>query len=362
MHRTWIALLLAVSIAAGQDVKDSYNKAKRKRGQAKQQFAAEWAEEHDGTVKGIGYLYLGLLWQYAENWDKAVDAFRGYLQGAKPTSKSRPRAVLEITNSQLRAKKYADAAATAKEFLQKFKNHAYRGRVFYAQGRARRAQGDMEGSLSAFRKGNAAKHKLCAYEVADCLLQLGRYEDVKIHAEETNTDAGRWKTLLTALPNMGKPLPKLDIDFWAGRDLGMGEIKAKPTLWSFWTTKVGNMRDVIHDITNDITRRFSGKVHVLGPALYVKFNPTNMKSVGDMSKNEERGYISGWKSEYNIQYNLCLLNDSALHALCGVDPAYPALPAFAISDNKGRLRYVRVGPEAATTEAIDAMFRRLLKE
>ena len=88
MRRTWIALLLAASIAAGQSVKDSYNKAKRKRGDRRQQFAAEWAEEHDGAVKGIGYLYLGLLWQYAENWDKAVEAFRGYLKDAKPTAKT----------------------------------------------------------------------------------------------------------------------------------------------------------------------------------------------------------------------------------------------------------------------------------
>ncbi len=100
----------------------------------------------------------------------------------------------------------------------------------------------------------------------------------------------------------------------------------------------------------------------MGPALYVKFNPTNMKTIGDMSKREEQGYISGWKDQYYLKYNLIVLNNTVLHALCGVDPAYPALPAFAMSDNKGRLRYVRVGPEAATTEAIDAMFRRLLKE
>ena len=51
-----------------------------------------------------------------------------------------------------------------------------------------------------------------------------------------------------------------------------------------------------------------------------------------------------------------------LHDLCGVDPAYPALPAFAMSGKKGRLRYVRVGPEAATIEALESMSNRLLKE
>lgn len=53
---------------------------------------------------------------------------------------------------------------------------------------------------------------------------------------------------------------------------------------------------------------------------------------------------------------------SYISDFCGVDPAYPALPASAITDTKLRLRYVRVGPEDATLEAIDAMLKRLIKE
>ncbi|MHC4959183.1 MAG: hypothetical protein ACYTGN_12510 [Planctomycetota bacterium] len=362
MRRAFLALVLAASFVTAGDAKDAYNKAKRKRGAEKKEFAAEQAAALEGSVNGLEHLYMGLLWQYAENWDKAVASFRGYLDGAKPKAKSRPRAVLEIANSQVNGRKYADAVQTATEFVEAFPGHAYAARLRYAQGRALRAKGDVEGALAAFRK--APEHKLCIYEVADGLMQLGRYADVKAYAAESSSGgAARWSTLLAALRNLGQPLPKkLPIDYWSGRDLGMAEIYAKPVVWSFWTTKVGNARDPIHAMTNGLARRFKGKIHVLGPAVYLQFNPIDMRAEPDMDKKVEQDYVDGWRSEFKLAYDLIVLDDNTLHKLCGVDPAYPALPAFAISDKKGVLRYVRVGPEQATTEAVAAMLERLLKE
>jgi tetratricopeptide (TPR) repeat protein len=363
MPRIWLALLLAVSVAAAADVKGAYNTAKRKRGAEKKEFAREQATALEGQVDGVGYVYLGLLWQFAEDWDKAVVAFRAYLDVSKPTGKSRPRALLEIANSQVNGGKFADASATATEFLQAHAGHAYAGRVRYAQGRALRARGDVKGALGAFMKGDTAEHKLCTYEVADCLMQLGRYDDLKAHVGSATGDAARWKTLRKALPNLGQPLPKkLPIDYWSGRDLGMSEIYAKPVLWSFWTTKVGNARDQIHDMTNELARRFKGKAHVLGPAVYLQFNPVDMRAEPGMDRKVEQDYVDGWRSEFKLRYDLIVLDDNTLHDLCGIDPAYPALPAFAVSDRKGVLRYVRVGPERAATEAVAAMLERLLRD
>lgn len=364
MLRIGIPLLLAATIAAAGDIKNAYNQAKRKRDPERKEFAAQQAAALAGSVEGsVEYLYLGLLWQYAEDWDKAVEAFRGYLAGAKPKAKNRARATLEIAHSQLNAKKYAAAAATADEFGRTFKGHPLLGRARYCQGRALRVEGNLDAALEAFRRGHNTGHKLSTYEVADCMMQLGDIEGLKAFLAEAKLgDALRWKTLKAALENLGKRLPaKLPIDFWVGHELGMGEIKAKPTLWSFWTTKVGNARDAVHDITNAMARRYKGKIHVIGPALYLQFNPVEMKSVPDMSKKDEQGFVLGWKDQYKLQYDVILLNDDILHRMCGVDPQRPVLPAFAITDNKGVLRYVRVGPEEATAEALASMLARLTK-
>ena len=47
----WIALLLAASFAVG-DVKDSYNKVKRKRPNQRKELALMHASEHEGAVDG----------------------------------------------------------------------------------------------------------------------------------------------------------------------------------------------------------------------------------------------------------------------------------------------------------------------
>jgi len=59
---------------------------------------------------------------------------------------------------------------------------------------------------------------------------------------------------------------------------------------------------------------------------------------------------------------LCTLKDSTLHDFCGVDPAHPVLPAFALGDAKGRLRYVRVGAGPWASEAMELMIKRVLSE
>lgn len=362
MRRTCLALLLLTSLAVA-DVKDAYYQAKKKRGAEQQEFAAGQAALYAGSVSGTDYLYLGFLYQYAKDRDSAISAFRSYLREAKPKAKNRPRALFEIANAQLGQRKYNDVLATVKEFMEKHGGGAYLKWIRYCEGRAQRAAGNAGPALEAFKKAQLAGHKTGGYEVTDCLIQLGRYADIKPILAETNTETGRWKSLAAALPNLGQELPKkLDIGFWAGRELGMGEIKGKPTVWSFWSTKVGNMRDPVHDITNALAEHFGSKINILGAAVYLQFDPIHMRSNPAMEKSEEESYVEGWKEQYKLQYDVILLNDNKLHDLCGVDPAYPVLPAFGVSDKKGVLRYVRVGPEDATLEAITAMVDRLLKE
>ena len=87
-----------------------------------------------------------------------------------------------------------------------------------------------------------------------------------------------------------------------------------------------------------------------------------MKTVDEMSPSTEQGFVEDWHDQYEVEYPLVLMSDDALHTFCGVDPFRPALPAFAISDKKGVLRYVRVGSSAYELEAVEAMLTRITSE
>jgi tetratricopeptide (TPR) repeat protein len=361
MRRTWIALLLITSLSfAG--VKEAYKKAKRMRGEKQRLFAAEQAAANSGGVSGSDYLYLGFLWQYAKDWDKAIEAFNGYAREV-PKGKNRPRAIREMANCQLMGGKYDQVTATVKDFVGQYPSHDYLGTMRYFQGRARRAAGRLEDAIGSFKKGVIAGNKSCAYEVSDCFVQLGRYPEARSWASEHRKDTGQWKTLMAALGNLGAPLPKkLDIDFWMGSELAMSEIKSRVAVWSFWSTKIGGARDRIHQMTNHLALKYKKNTYIFGPAVYLKFNPINMKANPDMTRNEEQSYVSGWQEEYELQYDLIVLGDNGLHNFCGVDPAYPALPCFALTDSKGKYRYIRVGQSPASLEAVESMLKRLLSE
>jgi len=363
MRTCIIILLLSSILVAQEDPRGAYKQAKTMRGQAKKDYASEQASRFASSATGSDHRYMGYLWRWAGEPSKAADSSAAYL--AEPTTTNPKNRAVEMLNrviSLLEAKRWSDVPAATGQYYSEFSGQKYTGRMRFSEGRAYRMMGNMVQAIEAFEKGSVAGYKLCNYEIVDSYVQLGRYQDASTAASETDDGSSRYSSLVRALPNLGKPMPKLPFDFWAGTELALSEVKEKPAVFAFWTTMGGKSRRLIHGVTNKWQETYSGKVNCIGPAVYVKFDPTTMRIVDEMTSATEQSFIADWHSQYNVKYSLALLSDSTLHELCGIDPAKPVLPAFAVSDKQGRLRYVRVGGSAWEIEAVETMIKRVASE
>jgi len=365
MCRTFLfLLLLAPLLTAQDDARAAYKRGRTMRGEQKKQFAAEQAATFAGTASGNDHRYMGYLWTWAEEHGKAADSFGAYLRemtSAKP--KNRELIAFERTRSLVNAKRWGAVSTAAQDYLREFRGQKRTGWIRFLEGRAHRASGKLDLALDAFQGAEVADYKNAKYEMVDCLVQMSRYREAIALAREKDDGSSRFATMLRALPSLGLPLPKrLAFDHWAGTELATSEVKEKPALWAFWSTNGGKSRRLIHKITNHWSNRFKGKLHCLGPHVYTKFDPSEMRTVEEMSPSAEQGFVEDWHDQYGVEYPLVLMSNDALHELCGVDPLRPALPTFAISDKKGVLRYVRVGSLPYELEAVEAMLTKVTSE
>jgi len=364
MARVAFALLLlfAARAHAGDDLRAIYAHAKRLKDEHRKEYAAKQAARFADTTDAKDQIYVGYLWSWAGEWDRAARAFRAYLRGAGPKARNRRTAMVERARMLIESGRWDDVPEAVQQYRDEFSGTRHVGRMLFYLGRARRVQGDAERAHEAFRLAARAGHDLSGYEVADALVQLGRYDEARKAAAEFGDGSARFAALTTALPAFGKKLPKLDLDYWTGRELARSELFAKPALYGFWSSKAGRVRHTIHAAMNGWAEAFGSRLHVIGPTVYARFDPHEMRTEEEMSPDEERGLVSAWHEQYGLRYPLVLVGDGRLHDLCGVDTERPTLPAFALSDRKGRLRYVRVGGSDWALEAVEAMVKRLVAE
>ena len=366
MWRTLLFLLLLAPLLAAQDTAQAaYKRGRTMRGEKQKQFAAEQAARFAGIAKGNDHRYMGFLWRWAGEDGKAADSFGAYLREmASAKAKNRELISFERTRSLVDAKRWGAVPAAAQDYLAEFRGQKRTGWIRFLEGRACRATGKLEQALESFQGAEIAGDKRAKYETVDCLVQLGKYPEASQALNDKDDGSSRFATMRRALPNLGLPLPKrLAFDYWAGTELATSEVMEKPALWAFWSTK--NTRKsmwLIHRVANEWATQFKGKLNCLGPHAYTKFDPIKMKTVDEMSAATEQGFVADWYDQYKLEYPLVLMADHALHARCGVDPLLPALPAFAVSDKKGVLRYVRVGSSDFELEAVEAMLTRVTSE
>jgi len=349
-------------VQADEAVVKTYRLAKLKFGAERQKFAREQARRLDGKVSGRDHLYHAYLWQYAGDWGRAAESFRAYLQQAEKSSANRVRAMVQRTRSLVEARVWESVQPAAEKFLAAYPGHEQTGRVLFYLGRAHRMSGRLEKALEAFRRGARAKHAHAPYEVADCLVQLGRYAEAKKAVAKAGGGLNA-ATLARALPNLGQPLPVLPLDHWVGgRRIVMAELRRRPVIFGFWSTKSTTTKAITHKAMNGWTAEFKGRLWIVGPTTYAQFDPYRMVTNPDMGQDEERNWVTTWHGEYALRYRLVLLTDDSLHKLCGIEDAkFPPLPCFALTDEDSNLRYVRVGGSAWALEATEAMVRRLAK-
>jgi hypothetical protein len=359
-YRILLALLLAAAVLSAEEVKDAYHHAKRLRGDAKTEYAAQKAAEYDGKVRGSDLMYLGFLWQYAGQLEKADDALRGFIESGEG-AKNRPLVMVSRARLLIEMGAYSKVAPVADLFLQQYGGHRYVAQMRFEYGRALRMTGKTEDALKQFETCAKSGYVHAPTEVVDCLLQLGRY-DAAVAEAKNKPDDSYFAAVIAAADSFGKPLPNASFEFWTLKDLAAAELKDKPTVFAFWSMKARRANELLHKATNGYVARFKGNINAVGPTVYEQFDPSTMRTVDSMSKTDEQGFVESWANQYGVKYPLVVMGDDKLHKFCGYDLEHPVLPFFAVTDKKGMLRYVRVGPEDWAFEGVAAMLERLIKE
>lgn len=359
-YRIIFSLCLAAAVLHAESVKDAYKHAKRLRGDAKAEYAAQKAAEYDGQVSGADLMYLGFLWEYAGKLEKADDALRGFIDSGEG-SKNRPLVMVMRARLLNEMGAYSKVGPVADLFLQQYAGHRYQAQLRFEYGRALRLLGKTEDALKQFETCAKIGYTHAPPEVVDCLLQLGRYDEAVAEAKKKPGDSD-FAMVIAVADHFGKPLPNANFDFWTLKDLALAEIKEKPTVFAFWSMKARRANEILHAATNGWVARFKDAINAVGPTVYEQFDPSTMRTVDTMTKKDEQGFATSWAGQYKVNYPLVLMGDNKLHEFCGYDLEHPVLPAFAVTDKKGVLRYVRVGSSDWALESVRAMLERLVKE
>lgn len=360
-------LVLAALVCAQESAKDVYKELQSKRGDEARKYAEEKGAALEATAKGKDLAYLGMIWMRVDNWEKVLAAFDGFLSATKAGDTNRSLALAEKVHALVELRRHEQVPDAAKAFLSEFPGtDKNAGRVHWYHGRALRGLGKLEEALAPFKSAAAEKHEVAPNDVVDTYIQLGIYDKAKEYLESRQEGEGNPSThdatVLRMLTNLGKPWPEINFDHWAGTSHTMEEMRGKVTLLVFWSTKANRTKDVIHRLGSAFAKNAGDNLLVFGPTIYTKFDPVDMKDKAEATAKDEQGWVDEWVKQYQLPYSLCLVADSSLHTFCGVDPEKPLLPAFAVGDKKGNLRYFRLGAAQWDFEAIDGMVRKLISE
>lgn len=356
-----LLLLMAATVPAADTVRAAYKSAKRLKGQRQVNYATEQANMFEGKATGADLMYLGFLWEYADEFEKANATLEKFLASGEG-AKNRPLVMVKRVQVLLSMKAWAKVTPAAEQFFQEHPSHKYQAQMRFHWGRGLRMNGQTEEALKQFTVSAKTGYVHAAPEVLDCLLQLGRYAEAVAEAQK-KPGASYSKAVIAVGDTFGKPLPKkLSFDFWTLKELAAAELREKPTVFAFWSTKARRSNEKIHAAGNRWVAKFKSAINVVGPTVYARFDPVNMRIVDAMTPREEQGFIDSWSGQYNVKYPLTLLTDGALHDACGIDAEHPTLPAFLVSDKKGLVRYVRIGSAPWAFEGVEAMIVRLTKE
>jgi tetratricopeptide (TPR) repeat protein len=362
LNRTCLLLvLLATAVSAEDSVRAAYKNAKRLKGKKQVEYAAEQAGAFESSVTGADLMYLGFLWQYAEQLEKADATLEKFLASGEG-AKNRPLVMVKRAEILLDMRAWAKVTPVAELYFQQHPSHKYQAQMRFHWGRGLRMNGQIEDGLKQFTTSAKTGYIHAMPEVIDCLLQLGRYDEAVAEAQKKPDDSYS-KAVIAAAGHFGKPLPKkLAFDFWTLKELAAAELREKPTVFLFWSTKARRSNEKIHAAGNGWVAQFGDAVNVVGPTVYAKFDPVNMRVVDAMTPKEEQGFVDSWAGQYNVKYPLTLMTDGALHAACGIDAERPTLPACLVSDKKGLVRYIRIGSAPWAFEGVEAMLVRVTKE
>jgi thiol-disulfide isomerase/thioredoxin len=317
--------------------------------------------------KGDELLALAALYQTAENYPAAVEAFRAYL---KEDAKSRKalEAQLGLARALVESEQFAEAekVLVGMQFVRfPFRDvpqvTAARLALYKDLALAWRDQGQLERAVTQAKEGfhlaaPAVQDRLSEVAQRDRLTlaalfvalneRLGRKKGADEFQKQFITDVLKdhppmqsfYEAELAAARLIGKPAPELALSRWLGDpSQSLAASRGKVVLLNFWamwsSSCVGEFPHLVA-----FQKKFGGKgFEVIGVTRFYGRSDTEE----DLSREQEWKSLQNFKNKYHLDYPIAVgrMDDLTNDERYGIT----GLPAMILIDRRGNVRYIQRG-------------------
>jgi len=252
-------------------------------------YAKERAEHWEATgVKGKDLVWLGLMWDRAQNAAKAAKALEESLSAPDITDKNKELARWNLILVSGKARDWAKMASAAETFRAEHATSGTAAGTWVEEGRARRMLGEKDKAIAAFEKGAENTQLTAILELLDLHLAEGdvdaaskvltTYADVDIKGKETYF--AYWKDFLSLV---GKDAPSLAE---AKVVKGAAPTKGKPVVLYYWHMQITAPEGKLGQVSK-FASAYGDRVQVAAVGTFNKYNPDTTKKEEGMTEDQE---------------------------------------------------------------------------
>lgn len=368
---------------------------------AKKDLAAKYAATvaSSSSLSNVDLVYLGLLYEEAENDDKAYETFSKLLANMAPDATGN---AVQMARSRI-----VIYAAKKKQYDEMEKAYEAWKKGITVTAAVPAQQASLEGSMAAayfngknydraIKYGNSAleltrnleaktwkergqkseRYAILIETLVVSYQKADRKEDaIDILAEGralafTIPSSNLYKKVMEIVSRYGvsekklmqkvESYPKADaapefpVASWLGQDaVTLEDLRGKVVLLDFWATWCGPCISTFPRLRN----------------LYKKYNPQGLTIIGvtkfygragekPVDRPGELDFLKEFKEEYKLPYGFAIVDGQDASAKYGVN----GIPATFLLDRRGVVRYIGVGASAEEGENLEEMIKKVLAE
>jgi tetratricopeptide (TPR) repeat protein len=351
--------------AEAQAVQAQYTLIKNERSpDRKKSLALDAAQKHAGSA-GDALFFLGLLYQMAQEYEQAADAFVKFTS-ACPTDVNHKNGLFYAAECLAQCDKAEDAVSYVEELATKYQTEPKLIQVAGTKvGTGLLSEGKFAKAASMFKNAVDAGSKYAGLSFVEALWALGKFDEARTQAKalldefEGTVDEKHYKALSDRASKVGNPAPNLVVDGWSDDSFAMDELQADVYMVYFWDMrKLGMAKGIERRLTTLFDRYREEKFMIIGLSRHSKYDLVAGNPAPDMSTEDELKQLKTWVFNYKAPWMYGLVADKTNHDALG----FWATPHFAIVDAKGLLRFARSGGADADYKILSKVIEKCLDE